>query len=107
MKLNHRMLLIPVSAVCLMVLMLLASSTAWAQQAAGSITGLVLDPSGSAVANATVTVRDVDRGTTWTTKTTDAGLYEFPQIAVGNVQVKVEAAGFSAQVHNAFTLVLN
>jgi len=106
-KQNHRMLLLWASAACLMVMTLFASSTAWAQQAAGSITGLVTDPSGSAVANATVTARDVDRGTTWTTKTTDAGLYEFPQISVGNIQLKVDAAGFSAQVHNAFTLVLN
>ena len=64
MKQNHRMLLLWASAACLMVMTLFASSTAWAQQAAGSITGLVTDPSGSAVANATVTARDVDRGTT-------------------------------------------
>ena len=54
-----------------------------------------------------MTVRDVDRGTTWTTKTTDAGLYEFPTIPVGKVEVKVEAAGFTAEVRNPFTLVLN
>jgi hypothetical protein len=106
-KFHIRMLLNPVNAVCLMVLMLLASSTAWAQQAAGSITGTVVDPAGAAVANATVTVRDVDRGTTWTSKTSDSGLYEFPQIPVGNVEVKVEAAGFSAAVRTPFNLILN
>lgn len=107
MKLKNRMLLIPVGAACLAVLMLLASTTAWAQQAAGSITGLVLDPTGSAVADATVTVRNVEQGTTWTAKTTDTGLYEFPQIPVGDVQVKVEAPGFSTQTHSSFTLVLD
>jgi hypothetical protein len=101
------MLLIAVGVACFIVMMFGALSTARAQQAAGSITGLVLDSNGSSVANATVTVSDVDRGTTWTTKTTDAGLYEFPQIPVGNVQLKVEAAGFSSQSRNAFTLVLN
>jgi hypothetical protein len=79
----------------------------WAQQAAGSVTGTVVDPSGSAVVNATVIVRDVDRGTTWTTKTTSAGLYEFPLIPVGNIQVKVEATGFTSESHSAFTLILN
>jgi hypothetical protein len=83
------------------------SSTLWAQQAAGSITGTVLDPAGAAVANATVTVRDVDRGTTWTTRTSASGLYEFPQIPVGNVTVKVDSTGFSPEVRTSFSLILN
>jgi hypothetical protein len=57
--------------------------------------------------NATVTVRDVDRGTTWTTRTSASGLYDFPEIPVGNVTVKVEATGFAATVRNQFNLVLN
>jgi hypothetical protein len=101
------MLLTSVGAACCVIVMFWASSAAWAQQAAGSITGTVMDPSGSAVANATVTVRDVDRGTTWTAKTTSSGLYDFPQIPVGVVQLKVEADGFSTESRNAFTLVLN
>ncbi len=84
-----------------------ASSPAWAQQAAGSITGTVLDPSGSAIPNATVTVRDADRGTVWTTKTSSAGLYVFPQITIGNVVVSADASGFSKTVRNAFTLSVN
>ncbi len=107
MKLTNRILLKITGVVFSLGLILSTASTAWAQQAAGSITGLVLDPSGSAVANATVTARDVDRGTTWTTKTTSAGLYEFPQIPVGNVALKVEASGFSPQARNSFNLVLN
>src|SRR5580698_1268817 len=101
------MLLNPVSAVCIVVLLLLASSTVWAQQAAGSVTGTVVDPAGAAVVNATVTVRDVDRGTTWTTRTSASGLYEFPEIPVGNVTVRVEAEGFSTAVRNSFNLILN
>ncbi len=85
----------------------LGAPSAWAQQAAGSITGTVTDSSGAALPNATVTARDVDRSTTWTTKTDSAGVYEFPQITVGNIEVKVEASGFSAQLHPAFNLILN
>ena len=91
---------------CLIAIVLCAP-WARAQQAAGSITGTVTDPSGAAVPNATVTVRDVDRSTSWTTKTNSDGVYDFPQIAVGNVEVKVEANGFSTQVHPAFDLILN
>jgi hypothetical protein len=104
---HHRMLSIAVSAVCMLALMWGLTATGRAQQAGGSITGLVTDSSGAVVANATVTVTDVDRGATWATKTTNAGLYEFPTIPVGRVQVKVEAAGFATEVRSAFTLVLN
>jgi hypothetical protein len=82
-------------------------SPAWSQQASGSITGTIIDPSGAAVANATVTVRDVDRGTILTTQTNTSGVYNFPQVTVGNVELGVEASGFSKQVHAAFTLILN
>jgi len=107
MKRMNRMLQIAVGVACSLILILGASSIAWSQQAAGSITGTVVDPSGSAVVNATVIVRDVDRGTTWTTKTSSSGLYEFPQIPVGNVEVKAEASGFAAEVRNSFNLILN
>ncbi|HEY4010160.1 MAG TPA: carboxypeptidase regulatory-like domain-containing protein [Acidobacteriaceae bacterium] len=78
-----------------------------AQQAAGAITGTVVDSTGAAVANATVTARDVDRGTVWTTKTSGAGVYNLPQVSVGNIAVKVEAPGFSQQLRNPFSLVVN
>jgi hypothetical protein len=105
MRLKNRLLRIAVGAAC--VLILSTSPTARAQQAAGSITGTVEDASGSALSNATVTVRDADRGTTWVTKTSDAGVYEFPNIAVGNVQVNADAPGFSTEQRSTFVLVLN
>ncbi|MGH9764391.1 MAG: carboxypeptidase regulatory-like domain-containing protein, partial [Blastocatellia bacterium] len=91
----------------LLAVAMMLSPALKAQQVAGSITGTVTDASGAAVTNATVTVRDVNRGTTWTTHTNDAGVYEFPQIAVGDVEIRVQATGFSSQLHPAFTLILN
>ena len=90
---------------CFVALLLSAPLTTWAQQAAGSITGTVTDPSGSAVPNASITASDVNQGTTWTTKTGSAGIYEFPQIPAGNIEVTVQAAGFAAQQRAAFALV--
>jgi hypothetical protein len=80
---------------------------AWGQQASGTITGSVTDASGAAVANATVTARDVDRGTILTTQTNGSGAYTFPQVTVGNLEVAVQASGFSKEVYPAFTLILN
>ena len=97
------------SLLSLLVIVALAVtvSPAWSQQASGSVTGMISDPSGAAVVNATVTIRDVDRGTVWTTQTNSSGVYNFPEVAVGNVEVSVEATGFAKQVHAAFTLILN
>jgi len=101
MALKNFALLIPLATACLLFG---ASSPVWAQQAQGSVTGTVADPAGAAIQNAIVTVRDVDRGTTWTTKTGSAGIYVFPQVTVGTVVVSVQAAGFNKEVRNAFAL---
>ncbi len=106
MKLNHQSLLGALCLVCLAMLWAFAPA-AQGQQSAGSVTGLVTDMSGSAIANATVTIRDTDRGTTWTSRTTDAGLYVFPTIPVGRIQVTVDASGFAHAIREPFTLVLN
>jgi hypothetical protein len=106
-KMINRMHLIKAGVGCLLALVAATLPTLRAQQAAGSVTGLVADAAGNAVPNATVTVRDVDRNTTWVTTTTDAGLYDFPSIPLGTIQVKVEAPGFSTSVRNSFTLVLD
>ena len=103
--LKNRILRIAVGAACLWMLMV--SPAARAQQASGAVTGTVSDPAGSAVVGATVTVRDVDRGTIWKTASNSSGNYDFPQISVGNLQVSAEAPGFSKEVRSPFALVLN
>ncbi len=102
-----RSTLIASGSAFLLLLLLIAPGSAWAQQAAGSITGTVTDSSGAAVAGATVTAQDVSQGTTWTTKTTSAGLYDFPAISAGNIQLKVAAQGFATEVRATFTLTVN
>ncbi|HUB18454.1 MAG TPA: TonB-dependent receptor [Acidobacteriaceae bacterium] len=107
MKSRIRTLLFVSAAACLLLLLCGVPGAAWAQQAAGSITGTVTDPSGSAVPNASVTARDVNQNTTWATKTNAAGVYDFPQIPVGAIAVKVEAQGFQTQERAAFDLAVN
>jgi hypothetical protein len=106
-KLRTRISLSLSVAACLIAMLFAASSHLYGQQSAGSITGSVVDPAGAPIANATVTASDINRGTTWVTKTDSSGIYVFPQITVGNIQVKVEAEGFSTEVRSAFALDLN
>jgi hypothetical protein len=75
-----------------------------AQDVTATITGTVTDPSGAAVAGATVTAKSVERGIPYTAVTNDAGIYRIPQLTVGNYDLRVEKAGFQTSLYPAFTL---
>jgi hypothetical protein len=65
-----------------------------AQTDTGRILGNVTDQTGAAVAGASVTITDVERGTTRLMTTTQAGDYVAPNLASGLYKVRVEAKGF-------------
>jgi hypothetical protein len=85
----------------------LLSSFAWAQEVTGSIVGTVLDPNGAAVSGATVTAKDLDRGTVLTTTTNDDGAFNISGVPVGRYEVKVVAKGFQGAANPPLTLMLN
>src|SRR5579885_1008499 len=74
--------------------LLLLGGPVYAQQVFGSIFGTVTDPSGSAVANARVTVTDVNKGTTFQVSTNEAGAYSKGQLIPDTYTVEIEAKGF-------------
>src|SRR5580700_5973929 len=93
---------------CVTLLALLCGANrAWAQDVTATITGTVTDPSGAAVVGATVTVKSVERGVTYTGATNESGLYSISQVPVGNYELRVEKEGFQTSLYPAFTLVLN
>ena len=94
-------------ALCAVLALLFAAFPASAQQSTGAIVGTVVDPTGAAIKGATVTAKDVDRGTVLTTRSNDSGEFDFPVVPLGNYQVKVEDQGFQAEVQPTFTLTLN
>src|SRR5579862_8544787 len=75
---------------------LLLGVSAFAQTTAGRILGTLTDPSGAAVSGATVTVTDVQRGTSRTLTTDDAGSYAAPDLQPGTYKIHVEARGFKS-----------
>ncbi len=80
------------------------SGGAHAQQVFGSISGTVTDPSGSAVANAKVTIQDLTKGTSSDVMTNDAGQYTKGQLIPDPYKVTIEAAGFTKVVSNELTV---
>src|ERR1700728_1056439 len=77
------------------------------QQVMASITGKIADPTVAAVPDAKVTATDTERGTLWTTTTNADGIYDLPQVPIGNYNIKVERMGFQAAQESNVTLVLN
>jgi hypothetical protein len=70
----------------------------WAQKDAGAIVGLVRDASGAVIADAKVTVVDVDRGTQLTLTTNHEGEYVASPLKIGRYSVSVEKQGFKKAV---------
>ncbi len=64
----------------------------------GTILGTVSDPSGAAVAGASVTVKNQDTGILRSTQTMPDGEYRVPELAIGTYTVTVEMPGFQTAI---------
>ncbi len=80
------------------LLLLFAVACAQAQTNQGQIAGNVLDPTGAAVAGATITAVGEANGASLTTKSTSSGNYRFPSIQLGRYTVTTTADGFKSVV---------
>ena len=74
---------------------------------AGTITGIITDPSGATVPGATVTVRDLASGYSREMKTDSTGNYSFPDLAVGTYELRVSATGFETAQVSSIRLEVN
>jgi hypothetical protein len=82
------------AGVLVVLVLLLSPFATYAQNYAGSVRGTVTDPSGAAVPDATVTLRDVGTNATTETTTTDTGGFTFGNVSVGTYEVSVKAGNF-------------
>src|ERR1700736_3514199 len=86
------------------LLALFIGSSAFAQNATGTILGVVKDTQGGAVAGATVTIRNTETGLTRSLTTGEDGSYRAPALPVGTYSIKVEKPGFKSSTHDGLTL---
>lgn len=77
---------------CLALFISLVPSASAQDNAA--ITGNVLDPSGAAVANASIQITNVATGQTRQVTSNSAGVYLFPNVGVGTYTLTASASGF-------------
>ncbi|HTY84590.1 MAG TPA: carboxypeptidase-like regulatory domain-containing protein, partial [Silvibacterium sp.] len=75
-------------------------------QVTANLSGRVTDPSGAAIAGATVTAKDTDTGISRTTLTGQTGLYELFELPVGHYEVRASKDGFADKVRAGIVLVV-
>ena len=85
--------------VCVLMCTLISGmAVAQGTGSSGDITGTVTDPSGAIVANATVTVTDVAKGTKRTVITGDSGTYRFIGLMPATYSVSISKTGFQPEI---------
>src|SRR5712692_3647106 len=78
----------------LLMLLVICASPALGQTGTSGISGTVRDVNGAVVPNATVTAKNEATNVSQNQNTTDAGLYAFTSLPVGNYTITVEKSGF-------------
>ncbi|MGH9501908.1 MAG: carboxypeptidase regulatory-like domain-containing protein [Terriglobales bacterium] len=77
---------------------------ATAQVQNGQFSGSVTDPSGAAIAGATVTVTNLGTSLSVATKTNETGLYTVKELPIGTYKISVEAKGFKTTSNSGVSL---
>src|SRR5690349_2613058 len=70
----------------------------YAQKITGTISGVVTDPTGAVVANATVTITNVATGLARTATTSETGEYTAPELPNGSYRIMVQAPNFMESI---------
>src|SRR5438445_13080971 len=83
---------------CVVFLVLSMAVGAAAQSDRGTIAGSVVDSTGAAIKDATVTLRGVDTGAVYQTKSSAEGVYRVSDVRIGRYDVTVEAGVFKYSV---------
>lgn len=94
-------------AYTLVALLIGLNVTVNGQATSGSISGAVTDVNKAVVASATVVVRNVGTNESRTATTDAEGRYRFPNLAIGNYEISVEAQGFAKYLRTGIELLLN
>jgi hypothetical protein len=76
------------------------------QEAGGNIVGAVTDPSGAAVGNAQIVIKNTGTGVQRSVTANGEGLYVAPNLIPGNYEVRATASGFSATVESGIVLTV-
>ena len=80
---------------------------AYGQGTSGSLTGQVSDPTGAAVVDATVTLKNVDTNFVQTATSNNTGIYLLKPVMPGNYSLTIAAKGFAVYVQHGIVITAN
>lgn len=80
------------------------AATAQSQALNGQIEGTVVDTTGAVIPNASITVINVETGTTRTVTSDESGVYRAPLLPLGSYRIEVQAPNFKKLVREGVTL---
>src|ERR1700731_2734244 len=90
----------------LLIGVILGACLVSAQVTTGTISGIVQDQSGAAIAGVEVTVKNVDTGIARTLTSDPGGRYTAPDLPLGNYEVQAQHSGFQTEVRSGITLTV-
>jgi hypothetical protein len=82
----------------------LAAATLYGQTALATITGTVNDPSGAVLADAPISVRNLENGQVFTAASSNTGNFSVLQLPIGDYDLTVTVPGFKTYTHTKFHL---
>src|SRR5271167_1674562 len=82
-------------------------SSSFSQTVTGTITGTVVDATGAAAPNVSITATQVSTNQKHHTQTTEAGVYTLGFLPVGDYKITAESAGFKTAPLGPFPLDVN
>ena len=88
------------------LVILLGSIAAWAE-ISGSISGLVTDPSGAGIADASVSAINTQTGISVDSTANAKGFYSFPSLPIGIYDIEVSHSGFKTYRKSGLTVDAN
>src|SRR5215831_11823739 len=83
-----------------------AAAVGIAQVVGAILTGTVADPSGAAVPNARISIRNLATGVITEATTNSAGIYSAPNLLPGDYEVSAQASGLTPKHHARLTLTV-
>ena len=88
------------------VLILVLTPISRAQVVGATVTGTVTDPSAAAIANAQVTITNLETGVARSVPTNATGTYSMPNLTPGRYSVTIAAPGFATVKQSELTLTV-
>src|SRR5215469_7763662 len=84
----------------------LLPTTAHAQVAGATLSGIVTDQSGGVIPQVSISIKNTATDITRTSATSAAGFYSVPNLLPGTYAIRAEAKGFSSEVQTGITLTV-